>query len=178
MKSKIILSTICTFFLTASISFGYKATFLPRISVEGEYTDNVLLSDQDFAIKEDYITTVSAGFTADLIGKKGDAKLSYDPSYAFYNDFDEFNGWRHKARFSGLYNMAKNTRFNIKDNFLYTEKPLRNDNLAEHRTEDPTIPIDTSERKTRKIYTRNYASVDLNHQFGEYHSFSFRSLWV
>ncbi|HYX05333.1 MAG TPA: outer membrane beta-barrel protein, partial [Bacteroidales bacterium] len=172
MKSRIILAAICIFFLTTSISFGYNLTFTPRLSVKGEYTDNVLLSEKDSAIQDDYITTINPGFTAELIGKKGDATISYDPSYAFYDQFDEFNGWRHSARFNGFYEMTKHTRLDARDNFLYTEDPIRYDNLAEVRTEDPTLPIDTSERKTRRVYTRNYASVGLNHQFGEYHSFS------
>ena len=171
MKSRIFLAAICTFFLTTSISFGYKATFTPSLSVNGEYTDNVLLSEKDSAIQEDYITTIRPGFTVELIGKKGDAKISYDPSYAFYKNFDEFNGWRHRAGFSGMYMTTKNTRLNVRDIFLHTEDPIKNDNLAEIRTEDPTLPIDTSERKTRRAYTTNYASVGLNHQFGEYHSF-------
>jgi hypothetical protein len=54
---------------------------------------------------------------------------------------------------------------------LYTENPVRNDNLAEIRTEDPDLPVDTTVRKTRRIYTTNLASVDLNHQFGKYNSF-------
>jgi len=171
MKSRIFLATICTLFLTTSISFGYKATFMPRLSVKGEYTDNILLSENDDAIQDDVITTVSPGFTAELVGKKGDAKISYDPAYAFYNDFDEFNGWRHQARFSGMYMIGKKTRFDVRDNFLYTEDPLINDDLAVIRTEDPTLPIDSTNRKNRRVYTTNFASVDLNHQFGEYHSF-------
>jgi len=171
MKSRTILAAICIFFLSTSISFGYKATFMPRLSVQGEYTDNVLLSENDDAIQDDVITTVSPGFTAEIIGKKGDAKISYDPSYAFYNDFDEFNGWRHKARFSGLYKITQKTLFNVSDNFLYTEDPLRSDNIAEIRTEDPTLPIDSTNRKNRRVYTRNFVDVGLNHQFGEYHSF-------
>jgi len=170
MKSRIILATICTFFLTTSISFGYTATFTPKLSVKGEYSDNILLENDDLK-EDDVVTTITPGFTAELIGKKGDAKISYDPSYAFYDQFDEFNGWRHRVQFSGMYMTTKNTRLDVRDNFLYTEDPERYSDLAEVRTEDPTLPIDTSERKTRRIYKTNYASVGLNHQFGEYHSF-------
>jgi len=172
MKSRIFLAAICTFFLTTSISFGYKATFIPRISVQGEYTDNIFLTENKDLKEDDVITTITPGFTGELVGKKGNAKLSYDPSYAFYDEFDEFNGWRHNARFSGLYRMTKKTLFNISDYFLYTEDPLLNDNIAKARTEDPTTPIDSTVRKTREIYTRNSASVSLSHQFGEYHSFN------
>ena len=171
MKSRIILAAICTFFLTTSISFGYNLTFIPRLSVQGEYSDNILLTENKDLKEDDFITTVTPGFNAELIGKNGDAKISYDPSYAFYNEFDEFNGWRHQARFSGMYMIAKNTHFNIEDNFLYTEDPLINDNIAKIRTEDPTSPIDPTIRKTREVYTTNYANAGLIHQFGEYHAF-------
>jgi len=172
MKSRIILAVICTFFLFTSISFGYNLTFTPRLSVNGEYSDNILLTENNDLKEDDYITTISPGFSAELIGKKGDATISYDPSYAFYDQFDEFNGWRHRARFSGMYMTTKNTRLDVRDDFLYTEDPIRYDDLAKVRTEDPTLPIDTSERKTRRTYRTNYANVGLNHQFGEYHSFS------
>jgi len=170
MKSRLFLAAICTFFLTTSISFGYTATFLPRLSVQGQYTDNVLLTPSDFK-EHDIITTVSPGFTGELVGKKGSAAISYDASYAFYDKFDDFNGWRHRASLSGKYLISKNTNFNIKDNFLYTEDPNRDYNIAVIRTEEPSVPIDTTERKSRRIYTTNFASVGLNHQFGKNHSF-------
>ena len=171
MKSRIILAVICTFFLTASISFGYKATFHPRLSVRGEYTDNVLLSENDDAIKDDYITTISPGFTAELSGKKGDVTISYDPSYAVYNEFDEFNGWRHLANLSGGYQVTKHGKLGIRDNFVYTEDPIRDENLAEIRTEDPEIPIDSTVRESRRIFYQNLAVIDLINQFGKYNSY-------
>jgi outer membrane receptor protein involved in Fe transport len=171
MKSRLCFAAICFFFLTASTSFGYKATFLPRISVEEGYTDNILLTPNNDFKEDDYITTVTPGFTGELSGEKGDAKISYDASYAFYNQHDEFNGWRHQANLLGKYMIAKNTRFNIADHFLYTEDPNRSADIAQIRTENPTLPIDTTERKTRELYTTNYASVGLNHQFGKYHAF-------
>ena len=85
-----------------------------------------------------------------------------------YDKWDEFDGWRHRANFSGWSQLTKNTGLKIRDNFLYTEDPIRDDNIAEIRTEDPEIPIDSTTRKTRRIYYKNLASVDLNHQFGKY----------
>ena len=171
MKSRLFPAAICFFFLTTSITFAYNVTWLPRISVNEEYTDNALLTQNSDLKEDDFITTVTPGFTGDLIGKKGDVKIMFDSSYAFYNRFTEYDGWRHKGRLSGRYMPAKNTQLNVRDNFLYTEDPERNDNLAIIRTEDPTIPVDSTERKSRRIYTTNYANVGLNHQFGKYHSF-------
>jgi hypothetical protein len=171
MKSKLFLAAICFFFLTTSTSFGYNVTFLPRLSVQGEYSDNIFLEPNNNLKEDDYITTVTPGFTAKLVGKKGKATASYDPSYAFYNRFDDLNRWRHDARLSGEYSATKFTGFKVLEHFTYTEDPIRQNNIAEIRTEEPTVPVDTTERKTRRVYTRNFASINLNHQFGKYHSF-------
>jgi hypothetical protein len=170
MKSRFILAAICTFFLTTSISFGYTATFLPRLSVKGQYTDNLFLTENDNLKEDDVITTISPGFSAEILGKNNGAKISYDAAYALYNEYDEFNGWRHRANFSGWSQVTKHTRLNIRDNFLYTEDPLLNEDIAESRTENPDIPIDSTVRKTRQIYYHNLANIDLNHEFGKYNS--------
>ena len=171
MKSRVFLVVIFIFFLTPSMSFGYTATFTPSISVQGEYTDNVSLTDKSQFKEDEVITTVNPSFTGELVGKKGDAKILYAPSYAFYNRFDQYNGWRHNARFDGMYMIGKNTSFKVGDDFLYTENPLIDENVANIRTEQPTAPIDTTQRRTRRIYYRNYANAALNHQFGKYQSF-------
>ena len=96
MKSKIFFIAACTLFLTTSITFGYEATFEPKISVGTEYTDNLFLTDKNK--ESDYITTISPSFKAEILGKKSGAKVSYAPSYAFYDEYDELDHWRHRAR--------------------------------------------------------------------------------
>jgi len=172
MKKRLFLSAICIFFLTTSMSFGYKATFLPRVSVDGQYTDNIFLTDNENSIEEDFITTITPGFSAEILGKNNGAKISYDAAYAMYKNYDEFDGWRHNANFNGWSQMAKNTRLDIRDSFLYTEDPIKDENLAIDRTEDPEKPVDSTVRKSRRIYYKNFANIKLNHQFGEYHSFT------
>lgn len=171
MKAKTFLLAICIIFLTTSIGFGYKATFIPRISVRGEYTDNLFLTEKENLKEEDVITTITPGFTAEILGKKNGANISYDAAYAMYDEWDIFDGWRHKVNFKGWSQVGKKTRLNIRDNFIYTEDPIKDENLAEERTEDPNLPIDYTVRKTREIYYRNFVDIGLNHQFGEYHSF-------
>ncbi|HKJ33656.1 MAG TPA: hypothetical protein VKA34_17605, partial [Balneolales bacterium] len=166
---KLFFMAICTVLLTTSISHGYQATFTPRLSVGGEYTDNLFLTETDK--EDDFITTITPGFTGQILGKTSGAEISYDPSYAFYNTYDEYNGWRHDARFSGWVNLAKYTRLDVRDSFLYTEDPLRDADIARIRTEDPELPIDSTIRKSRRTYYTNFAGVNLNHQFGEEDSF-------
>ena len=172
MKKRLFLAAICIFFLTTSMSFGYTATFLPRVSVGGEYTDNIFLTDNDSNIDEEFITTIRPGFSAEILGKNNGVNLSYDAAYAMYKNYNEFDGWRHKVNLRGWSQMAKRTRLDIRDSFLYTEDPIKDENLAEARTEDPENPVDFSVRKTRQIYYTNFANINLDHQFGEYNSFN------
>jgi hypothetical protein len=171
MKSRFILAAICAFFLTTSMSFGYKATFIPKISVNGEYTDNIFLTEQENLKDHDYITTITPGFTADILGKNSGAKISYDASYTMYDNYDEFNGWRHKVNLDGWSQIAKKNRLNIRDNFIYTEDPNRSEDIAKERTQNPELPIDSTVRKSRQKYYTNFVSVNLNNQFGENNSF-------
>ena len=97
MNSKIgllILSVIV--FSINSTGFAFQFQFTPRISASEQYTDNVFLSEKNE--EEEFITRVSPGFTAELIGKTGRVEVSYDPTYEFYDEFDELDGWIHDAR--------------------------------------------------------------------------------
>jgi uncharacterized protein (PEP-CTERM system associated) len=170
MKSRIFFVAACTFFLTTSTIFGYEATFEPRISVGTEYTDNLFLADSNE--ESEWITTISPSFKADILGKKAGAKISYDPSYAFYDDYDEFDHWRHRAKLNGWAELSKNTRINVYDYFLYTEDPLSIADIAPVRVEEPDETIDTTLRKTRRTYYRNTARVNFSHQFGEFDAFN------
>ncbi len=165
MKQKLFFVAMCIFFFTTSISHGYQATFTPKISVGGEYTDNVFLTDT--SNEDDFITTISPRFAAEILGKTSGAEILYDPSYAMYNTYDENNHWRHLFRFNGWSNITKNTSLKVRDRYLYTEDPLRDPDIALTRTEDPEIPIDSTIRKSLRIYYTNFFSIALNHRFGE-----------
>jgi len=170
MKSKIFIVAACTLFLTTSITFGYQATFIPRISVNEEYTDNVFLTERNK--EHDYITTISPGFTAQILGKNSGAEISYDAGYSMYDEYDEYDSWRHDARFSGWVQMAKNTRLEVNDSFLYTEDPLRDPDIARLRAEEPEALIDSTIRRSRQTYYTNTAGINLIHQFGRADSFN------
>jgi Putative beta-barrel porin 2 len=172
MKSRFTFFAICIFFLTTSMSFGYTATFLPRVSVDGEYTDNIFLTDNESNIDEDFITTITPGFSAEILGKNNGVNMSYNAAYAMYKNYNDFDGWRHNADLKGWSQMTKRTRLAIRDSFLYTEDPIKDENLAVARTEDPGNPVDFSVRKSRQIYYTNFANINLNHQFGKNNSFN------
>lgn len=157
---------ICVLFLLfASPSFAFQINFTPRISVNEEYTDNLLLSDTNE--EHDYITTVSPGFTIEALGKNSGATVSYDPSYSFYDRHSENDTLRHNARFSGWAEITKNTRLDVSDSFLRTEDPLTDADIVALQVEDATAQLDNTIRKSRNTYYTNSAAVNLTHKFGE-----------
>jgi len=150
--------------LFVSNAYTAKFTFIPRFSVQGEYTDNLFLLPADE--KDDYIVTTSVGFTAGVSGKTANATLSYDPSYVWYNEFDENNGWRHLASLFGEWNITKYTRFNFSNNLLHTEDPLSEQEIDILRGDVPPPQGDTTRRIGREPYTRNRALLRLTQNFG------------
>ena len=128
--------------------------FTPRISVSEEYTDNLDLDASNE--KEDFITTVSPGFTLDIDARSSGLSVSYDAGYSFYDEYDEYDSWRHSASLTGWTELSRRSRLEVTDRFLYTEDPR--DDADE---EDFTI------RQNRNIYYTNSAGVSLTHRFGE-----------
>jgi len=148
-----------------STAFSLQYTFQPRVSASEEYTSNVFLSEDHE--KDDYITTVSAGFTAAALGKTGELEVSYDPGYHFYKNTDENNGWSHDAKLNGYSQLTKRTRFDIHDRFLRTQDPLRDEDFL--TLEDGTVEQggDATVRKNRETYYRNTADTRMSYQFGK-----------
>ena len=159
------LISICIgLFLTTS-AWAFQTTFTPRLSVGEEFTDNVFLSSND-TTETDFITTVTAGLSLELLWKTAGVGLSYDPSYAFYDEYDENNTWRHRADLSAWALLSKDTRVDLRDSFVNTEDPLSEADITAIRTQDPRLPVDTGIRRGRNRYSSNFADVNFSHQFG------------
>ncbi len=155
---------IIAFLLLGSSAFGFQINFTPRITATEEYTDNLFL-DPDHE-EDDFITTISPGFTAEIAGRTRGAAISYDPAYVFYDEYNDFDGWRHSATFSAWQQMARNTRLEIEDAFLYTEDPVPDEEFISEFREEPLIEADRTIRRDRETYYTNAASFRLIHQFG------------
>ncbi|RLC29662.1 MAG: hypothetical protein DRH32_07005 [Deltaproteobacteria bacterium] len=154
MKTNLLfILTFFAFCLNSAAAFAANVDFLPRISVSEEYTDNLNLDDSDE--KDDFITTVSPGFTLNIDDRSRGMNLSYDAGYSFYDEYDQYNGWRHNADFTGWAYGSRNTRLEITDTFLYTKDP------EDDYDEDNTM------RRDRNVYYTNSAGVSVTHQFGE-----------
>jgi hypothetical protein len=164
MRPKIFVVVSFSVFFFVHSAFAIQWTFQPRVSGTQEYTSNVFLSNDNE--KDDYITTVSAGFTAEALGKTGELKVSYDPAYRFYQDFDENDGWRHDAKLRGFSNLSKRTRFDFSNKFLRTQDPLDEEGILILRGKNVEQEGDTTIRQGRRTFYRNRANAKLTYQFG------------
>ena len=164
-----IFRTVIITFLIAAIfhispAFCAKINFTPRASVEEEYTDNLFLTENN--TKDDFVTTVSAGFVLDVAGRTGGLALSLDPNYEFYNQFDQFNEWGLLSDLKAWTSPSRATRFDLTNRFTRTTDPLgRDDYIAAVDGQVEEIG-DTTLRTGRQPYYRNNARLNANHQFG------------
>ena len=146
------------------MAFCAQFNFTPRASVEGAYTDNVFLTNDD--TEDDFITTVSAGFTAGLLGRTSGLELSFDPNYEFYDRFNEFNEWGLLSDLRAWTTPSRATRFEVTNNFIRTTNPLgREDRITavDGRVEETG---DTTLRRGREPYYRNRARANASYRFG------------
>ena len=170
MKFKIYFCVaISAILFTASSVFAFQATFSPRMSVSGEYTDNYYLSED--AEEDEFITVISLGFTTELLWQHSGIELSYDPAYAIYNEFSENDTWRHTALLYGWSDLTRNNRLEIRNAFVRTEDPFGEEDIYYLRSDDPAIGADPTLRTSREPYIRNTASLRFTNRFGENDSF-------
>jgi hypothetical protein len=165
MKFKI--AGLAILFAVSSITpnaFSAQFNFMPRVTASSEYTDNVNLTKEDR--EDDFITVVGAGFTASLLGKTSGAELSFDQSYAFYDENSDNDTWRIPLDFRAWTSLSKRTNLQFTDSFLLTEDPVSQERFVvdENRVEEAG---DTTVRRSRNQYYRNTARVSTSHQFGE-----------
>ena len=115
------IALLMTIFFNIPMAFSAQFRFTPRASVRGVYTDNVFLTKDN--TEDDFITRVSAGFTAELLGKTSGLSLSFDPGYVFYQEFTEKNTWRLPANLRAWTELSRATHLEYSNNFLRTEDP-------------------------------------------------------
>jgi len=166
MKFKIYFCVaISAVLFTASPVFAFQATFLPRMSVSGEYTDNLYLSEDNE--EDELITVISIGFTTELLWQHAGIELSYDPAAVLYHELSENDTWRHTALLYGWADLTRNNRLEIRDAFMRTEDPFGEEEINHLRTEDPAIEADPTLRTRREPYWTNTSSLRFTNRFGE-----------
>ena len=141
------VSVLC---LLCTGAYGYEVTFVPRITVTEEYTDNVYLSAED--PQSAFVTTFTPGFTAQILTQNSGAELSYDPGYAFYSDDKRNNTWRDSLNLRAWSEFLEGSILEISDTYLRTEDPLAPEEIALVREEETTIGQAPTVRKGRQPY--------------------------
>ncbi len=171
MRSKLFIFQMaaCVWLLATTSAFGYQITFTPTVSISEEYNDNLFLASDNKV--DDFITTVSPGFTLAVTQRENGISVSYNPGYSFYADHSDFNSWQHEAVLSAWVAASRNTRIEVEDAFLYTEDPAPESEIVSSISHDPLIQADPTHRTGREPYYTNTASVRMTRQFGASDSF-------
>jgi len=149
--------------LVADAAMAAQLLFTPRATVTEKYSDNIYLTNKDK--KDDFITTPTVGFTAELPGQTTGLRLSYDGGYNFYADNNENDGWQHNALGTFWHNFTRETRLDFNNAFLYTQDPLGNRDVVNQQG-TVVAPGDFTRRSELNTYYRNYSTARLTHQFG------------
>ena len=137
--------------------------FTPRATVTEKFSDNIYLTNNDK--KDDFITTPTVGFTAELPGQSTGLSLSYDGGYNFYAENDENDGWQHNALANFWHNFTRETRLDFNNAFLYTKDPSGNRDVVNQQG-NVVAPGDYTAREGLNTYYRDYSTTRLTHQFG------------
>jgi len=170
MKFKIYFCVvISTILFTASSVFAFQATFLPRISLTEEYSDNLFLSENNE--EDDYITIISVGFTTEFLWQHGGIEMWYDPARVLYHEFTENDTWRHSGLLNAWVDLTRNNRLETRNALVRTEDPLGIEEINFLRSDDPAIEADPTLRTTREPYITNHTSLRFTNTFGENDSF-------
>jgi hypothetical protein len=146
------------------MAFSAQFKFTPRASVEGAYTDNVFLTNND--TEDDFITTVSAGFAVEMAGRTSGLDFSFDPNYEFYNRFNEYDEWGLLSNLKAWTSPSRATRFEVTNNFIRTTDPLGREDRITSEGGRVAESGDTTVRRGRETYYRNRAQLNASHQFG------------
>ena len=146
------------------LAADYAIYITPSLSVDQEYSDNVFSSSKD--AQDDFITNISAVIEIEASGKTSRGTLKYTPGYSVYNEFSDANTLRHQASLAASADISKHTFVEFRNEFQRSEDPLSDVDIAVLRTEDPTLPVDTTIRRGRNVFYSNYANIKLSHRFG------------
>jgi hypothetical protein len=165
MKKSYLLTLLILALVVAAENAALAAQllFTPRAAVTERFSDNIYLTKNDK--KDDFITTPTVGFTAELPGQSTGFSLSYDGGYNFYAKNNENDSWQHNAVGSFWHSFTRETRLELNNAFIYAQDPLGNQDVVNQQG-DVVAPGDYSRRTGLNTYYRDYSTARLTHQFG------------
>jgi len=146
---------------------GAQLNFTPVVTVSEEYNDNIFLTPDNE--EDDYITRATFGGTLELLGRTSGAELTYLPSYEWYNDYSEYDGWTHDLSGRLWHNFTANTSIELRDAYIRTRGTLEGSDYVGATSADPLVAPDITADPNRRglgEYYENATTARLDHQFG------------
>ncbi len=157
----VLLTVLVTFGATQAAQFN----FSPELIFSETYSDNIFLDPENE--EDDFITEVGVSLTGEVLWPTAGLELNYSPSYNWYAQNSEEDYWRHAARFTAWKEYRRNTRFEFRNSFLYTQDPADSSDVVD--ADDPLSRPDIESDRNRRgleIYYTNVSEARVSHQFG------------
>ena len=142
-----------------------QVNFLPELILSQTYSDNIFLDPENE--EDDFITAVGVSLTGEVLWPTAGLELNYTPSYNWYAQNSEEDYWRHAARFTAWKEYRRNTRFEFRNSFLYTQDPVDSSDVVD--ADDPLSRPDIESDRNRRglnIYYTNVSEARVSHRFG------------
>ncbi|MEW6442919.1 MAG: outer membrane beta-barrel protein [bacterium] len=167
MKRLATLRLLLLAILTAALlprSAAARWSITPRLYAEGQYDDNLFLSDDDMT--DDFITTVSPGIDLAHQSPTDEVVLDYQYTRSFFQDSPELDYSGHLGHLEARKDFGR-LRLALSEAFVRSENPVELTGLVTF--ERPSI-----RRGERFRYTRNIVRPELRFRFGEGRSITLR----
>lgn len=141
-------------------------TFVPRLTLSEEYTDNVDLVPKEK--REEWTTVLSPGFDANLLWKTRSLRLSYAPGFAYAAKDDANSEIRQDLSLAYQDQLSRNFRVSVRETLQRTELPYTvQDPVFQRQQEDETgRRRDRTIRRNREPYTESTSRAAVDYTFG------------
>jgi hypothetical protein len=132
----------------------------PYISVKGEYSDNLNLTNENQ--KKDFYTTISPGVKFSNMDAKSGIDLDASAGAVFYNDYTDLNYISANANLNAKYLTNSHLNFYLQNSYIRSDNPREREFFT--TTADNKFVLATETQ--RSIYWRNVVSPTVEYQFG------------
>lgn len=147
--------------------------FHPYVTVEEEYSNNILLSPNRLKLA-DYITTVNPGVKFNYV-KPGAYGVDLDVygGYSYYKKNNEFSYWEYGGRLDSWYSVTPKLTFRLRDYLVRSDAGRETDyeNLYNEQGQyigdtQPDQYLLATERGVHAVYIRNVVEPSVEYRFG------------
>ncbi len=147
--------------------------FYPYVTVQEEYSTNILLSPNRFKLA-DYITTINPGLRVyDLKPGKHEIDLDVSGGYTYYKKNDDFSYWNFHGRLNTWYAVDPHLTFRLRDYSIRSDaaRELEYENLYNAEGQyignlQPDQYLIATETGVHAVYIRNVVEPAVEYRFG------------